>query len=485
MITYIESILQHFRICFSREASFKWFVILIFGLMVRSDHLGVTAVIRELVLDPGWYVPFLNFFRSSAFTLSDIRKEWYRVVKAAAPLTRVCHRAIMVGDGLKSSKEGLRMPGVKKMKQESETSSKPQYIHGHFFGALGVVVSNMGKRFCLPLKINLQDGVREPASWQLKKGIVELTPKNHIEQIVESAFEAAEFIGNSFLLLDGYFLSQTLLKVLDRLNQKRRRARDSEDQLVIITRAKKNCRGFLNPRKKLKGRPSKKGKEVHLAELFQYKKRFTKATAWMYGQNETISYYCINLLWGPGLYRKLRFVLVEWKGNRLIFVSTDLTIKPVTVIELYARRFSCEELFRELKQEMGAFCYRFWTKSHPKLSHFRKKDLPDILSSITDPREQRNILKTIKAIETFVACAAIAMGTLQMLALNADLSKDVLKCRYLRQYSSRTPSEASVMYYLRRNLFSFLLKKPDSFITRYILEKQEPASKLKNHSSAA
>ena len=66
--------------------------------MVRSDHLGVTAVIRELVLDPGWYVPFLNFFRSSAFTLSDIRKEWYRVVKAAAPLTVQRHNIMTADD---------------------------------------------------------------------------------------------------------------------------------------------------------------------------------------------------------------------------------------------------------------------------------------------------------------------------------------------------------------------------------------------------
>ena len=219
MLTFVGNILENFRKCFSREASFKWFVILVFGLIVRSDHLGVTAVIRELSLDPGWYIPFLNFFRSSAFTLTGLRKEWYRVVKASAPLTKVCNRAIIVGDGVKASKEGLKMPGVKKMNQESETCSKPQYIHGHFFGALGVVVSNAGKRFCLPLRINLQDGLREAASWQMEKGIIELSKKNHIEQIVEAAFDVAEVMENAFLLLDGYFLSKTLLKELDQLNR--------------------------------------------------------------------------------------------------------------------------------------------------------------------------------------------------------------------------------------------------------------------------
>ncbi|MEG1928773.1 MAG: hypothetical protein RR090_09155 [Niameybacter sp.] len=43
----------------------------------------------------------------------------------------------------------------------------------------------------------------------------------------------------------------------------------------------------------------------------------------MYGKEETVSYYCINLLWGPKLYQELRFVLVTYQGKQCILVSTD------------------------------------------------------------------------------------------------------------------------------------------------------------------
>ena len=31
------------------------------------------------------------------------------------------------------------MPGVKKLFQESENSAKPEYMHGHMFGGLGIL----------------------------------------------------------------------------------------------------------------------------------------------------------------------------------------------------------------------------------------------------------------------------------------------------------------------------------------------------------
>ena len=71
----------------------------------------------------------------------------------------------MAGDGVKQSKEAVRMPGVKKMSQESETCSKPEFIHGHLFGALAIVAGAPMRRFCIPLKMNLQDGLREMAEW--------------------------------------------------------------------------------------------------------------------------------------------------------------------------------------------------------------------------------------------------------------------------------------------------------------------------------
>ena len=173
----------------------------------------------------------------------------------------------------------------------------------------------------------------------------------------------------------------------------------------------------------------------------------------MYGEKQEVTYYCTDLLWGQKLYQELRFVLVQYNGTRSILVSTDLTLSPKRIIELYAYRFSIEELFREFKQQIGGFAYHFWTKAVPKLN-------------------QRRILSNIKAIEGFVLFASIAMGLLQLIALDGRNSRSAKKIRYLRTASRKCPSEATVMYYVRKNIYSLLLQHPDSFITRFIRERQ-------------
>ncbi len=160
MLKLIESILSQFRDCFSREKAFKWFVIAAVGFMLRSDHLGVTSPVRDLCLTDGSYETLLNFFHSSAYSLGSLRETWYDIIARVAPAETVRGRKLLVGDGVKQYKEGLRIPGVKKMHQESETCSKGEFIHGHLPGAIGIIIGGVGKRFCLPLKINIQNGIR-------------------------------------------------------------------------------------------------------------------------------------------------------------------------------------------------------------------------------------------------------------------------------------------------------------------------------------
>ncbi len=61
MIRRIDSLLTRFEGCFSRNAAFCWFVVIIMGFIVRLDHHGVTSVIRWLGLDPFCYTSLLGF----------------------------------------------------------------------------------------------------------------------------------------------------------------------------------------------------------------------------------------------------------------------------------------------------------------------------------------------------------------------------------------------------------------------------------------
>ena len=75
----LEEILQEFRPCFSREAAFSWFALIIFGLIIRLDHAGATSIIRWLFLEPTCYEIMLHFFRSSAWDLPSLLRQWAKI----------------------------------------------------------------------------------------------------------------------------------------------------------------------------------------------------------------------------------------------------------------------------------------------------------------------------------------------------------------------------------------------------------------------
>ncbi|MBV5332641.1 IS4 family transposase, partial [bacterium] len=54
-------------------------------------------------------------------------------------LLRVNGRIVLLGDGIKAPKTGRKMPGVKKLHQESQNNTKPEFIFGHSCQAIAVV----------------------------------------------------------------------------------------------------------------------------------------------------------------------------------------------------------------------------------------------------------------------------------------------------------------------------------------------------------
>jgi hypothetical protein len=435
--------------------------------MVRSDHLGMTTLIRDLSLHPRCYETLIHFFRSSAWSLESLRLIWLQVVRSAAPLLYVQERVVLVGDGMKQAKEGRRMPGVKKLHQESENSSKGEYIFGHLFGAIGIIAGTPEKWFCLPLFMNLQDGMKTIFGWGQQ-------PKerqaSHVVQMIDQAFAAAKGFGNALLLLDRYFLSIPALEQLNAWNQ------SGTTRLHIVTKAKSNAVAYERPtaKKKGRGRPPKKGKTVKLLELFQTRTdSFQTAKVLIYGKEETVEVLCLDLLWGQGLYQELRFVLVKHNGQLSILVSTDLTLAAEDIIRLYGYRFKIECTFREMKQVIGGFSYRFWSPSMPKLKRYLKKGEPHPLEQVTEEADQQRIRLTVQAIEGYVMCSCIAMGLLQLIALRFSHRVPGLFCRYLRTPSKTIVSEATVMAYLRKFIFYLFAKNPHLSITKIIRSKQD------------
>lgn len=131
MINEIGLILLMFRECFSRAASFHWFVIVIMGFILRLDRHGVSSIIRWLGLKPSLYTALLSFFRASSWNLKCIQQRWCEIVLSHCPLLTVNGRCLIAGDGIKISKEARKMPGVKRLHQESDNSGKTPAAFGN------------------------------------------------------------------------------------------------------------------------------------------------------------------------------------------------------------------------------------------------------------------------------------------------------------------------------------------------------------------
>ncbi len=470
ILNFLSDRLDEFRPCFSREKTFKYFVIVIIGLMACTNMKGITSIINALHLDGNRYLSLLGFFRSDAYEIKEIRNVWAQIVSKCGFVYRLNGKVLLIGDGTKIPKEGKRMPGVKKLHQESEDNSKAEYIYGHMFGCIGVILKSGLQQFCLPLTMSIQCGLKEVAQWSDKNPEYALS---HIVQIVQNAYHAAKKLGPSYCVLDRYFLTIPCLNELNRLNEEKH-------LLDLIVRVKSNCVAFLEPPAVSNpgpGRPRKKGTMIKLKELFETSENFSKADIKLCSnKKKTFEYLVLDLLWGDTLYQKLRFVLVKSDQGNSIFASTDLSLDPEHIIEAYSYRFCIESTFKNLKQFLGGGKYRFWGVSVPKLKRFRKTGEPSELSKVTSDKDRKLIIKTVNATQRYVQLTCIALGLAQLIALTRRYQNELSHATFRRTAIRGKISEETALSYLRKNIFWLFNRTPSCDVSRFILEDQCPDS---------
>lgn len=98
------------RPAFSRQATFLWFALCCVGLSVRSDHLGMTSIVRALSLRGSYYDNLLDCCHSPAIKLPALTSLWARIVMSLFEdrVERVAGRPVLIVDGKKTAKEGTK-----------------------------------------------------------------------------------------------------------------------------------------------------------------------------------------------------------------------------------------------------------------------------------------------------------------------------------------------------------------------------------------
>jgi len=254
----------------SRNRTFMWMSVVLLGMSVRSDILGVTSFVRAGFLKPSCYKSLLHLFHSDALKLDRLLALWVRL--AIRLFTPVAHEGytVLVADGIKAPREGRKMPAVKSLHQESNNNSKPSYIMGHSFQAVSLLVRGIaGQHFAVPLVSRICEGV--VFSNRDRRTLLDKLTAIFLEV-------AGPVAAPCILVADAYYASRkVILPLLDAGHH-------------LVSRAKINAVAWTpapQPEKRKRGRPRLYGEKVVLRSLFDTG-RFQSAPSPVYGEKDAL-----------------------------------------------------------------------------------------------------------------------------------------------------------------------------------------------------
>jgi len=445
-------VIAQLRSVFPRNVTFFVFVTAVIGIMTRSDLRGVTSIVRALSLKPAFYGSLLRLFRCRGLDPGRLADLWTRVVfkifdKACV---RIDNRVIIVADGLKVPKEGRRMPGVKSLHQESSNNSKPEWIMGHMFQSIAVLVEGVGRLFAVPLSSRIHEGLK--ATNKDRKTLIDKLALETLWLPIPKPF---------IFVVDAYYCAGNLVRLM----------LDFQGHVVSVVRS--NAVAFRSPSAPpagKRGRKPKYGDKVKLSSL--YGGQLMKATVKAYGEETQVSYWTEDLIW-KGLGQTVRYVGTVFPGGKsAILMCTDLTLSPEKIIEIYSMRMRIEQGFKVLVHHVGAYAYHFWTASMKKIKRCSKGQFVH-----REPPEVRSkMFETLAACELFVTCGLIAQGLLQYLAV--CFPADVANAKgswYRSQVVGASPTEEIVQDALRHALPQLLDGRVKfSNYTKFLMSKLAP-----------
>lgn len=438
------NMVRKFRPAFSRTRTFLWFAVALAGACTRYDLRGVTSIVRILGLRQVCYDRLLDFFHSKAVKLPKLTQLWTASVLKMmnSRLLKINGRIIVLADGIKVPKTGRKMPSVKKLRQESQNNTKPEFIFGHSCQAIAIVVTAASSFFALPLASRIHEGV--VFSNRNRRTLLDKLTELLITLKISLPY---------YMVADAYYASRKIICPLLKTGQH------------LITAAKMNSVAYMpasRPAGKARGRPRIYGRKIKLKSLFNDESIFISANSPVYGEHGVnLRFLVKDLYWRPvGI--MVRFVLViHPKRGKKIIICTDCTLDPIQIIQIYGVRFKIEVSFKQAVHTVGTYAYHFWMSDMDPIPRRSGNQYPHHKSD----EYRDHIRRKIAAYHCHIQTGVIAQGILQCISVLHAPAVWKHFGSWLRTIRPGIPpSEQVVAIALRNSLPEFLAGAPDDHI---------------------